>query len=78
MNPLAHTRILDLTRLLPGAVCTMLLRGLGAEIIKVEHARTGPGLASQRRRGNGRVDWLAASAFTLLIAYALRLPIRFA
>jgi alpha-methylacyl-CoA racemase len=29
-------RILDLTRLLPGAVCTMLLADMGADIIKVE------------------------------------------
>ena len=30
MKPLHTVRILDLTRLLPGAVCTMLLRDLGA------------------------------------------------
>ncbi len=41
MKPLHNTRILDLTRLLPGAVCTMLLRDLGAEIIKVEDPRMG-------------------------------------
>ena len=41
MKPLAHTRILDLTRLLPGAVCTMLLRDLGAEIIKIEDPQGG-------------------------------------
>ena len=41
MNPLANTRILDMTRLLPGAVCTMLLRDLGAEIIKIEDSRIG-------------------------------------
>ena len=41
MRPLANTRVLDLTRLLPGAVCTMLLRDLGAEIIKVEDPQTG-------------------------------------
>ncbi|MCY4071747.1 MAG: CaiB/BaiF CoA-transferase family protein [Chloroflexi bacterium] len=36
MNPLDNTRILDLTRLLPGAICTMLLGDMGAEVIKVE------------------------------------------
>ena len=41
MNPLHNTRVLDLTRLLPGAVCTMLLHDLGAEIIKVEDPRAG-------------------------------------
>jgi len=41
MNPLHNTRILDLTRLLPGAVCTMLLRDLGADIIKIEDPQTG-------------------------------------
>ena len=41
MPPLHNTRILDLTRLLPGAVCTMLLRDLGAEIIKIEDTRAG-------------------------------------
>ena len=41
MLPLHNTRILDLTRLLPGAVATMLLRDLGAEIIKVEDPHTG-------------------------------------
>jgi len=41
MNPLHATRILDLTRLLPGAVCTMLLHDLGAEIIKIEDPNGG-------------------------------------
>jgi len=41
MNPLRATRILDLSRLLPGAVCTMLLHDLGAEIIKIEDPNGG-------------------------------------
>lgn len=41
MLPLQSIRILDLTRLLPGAICTMLLHDLGAEIIKIEDPRIG-------------------------------------
>ena len=41
MRPLHATRILDLTRLLPGAVCAMLLHDLGAEIIKIEDPQGG-------------------------------------
>ena len=41
MKPLHATRVLDLTRLLPGAVCTMLLHDLGAEIIKIEDPNGG-------------------------------------
>ena len=41
MKPLHATRILDLTRLLPGAICTMMQRDLGAEIIKIEDPHGG-------------------------------------
>lgn len=41
LQPLEGLRIIDLTRLLPGPLCTMLMGDYGAEVIKVEDVDAG-------------------------------------
>ncbi len=41
MKPLNNMRVIDVTRLLPGAYCTLILKDLGAEVIKIEDPERG-------------------------------------
>jgi len=56
-GPLAHLRVLDLSRLQPGAFCTGMLADLGADVLRVEQPGSGdplrglPGAANAYHRG---------------------------
>ena len=49
MLPLDGVRVLDLTRLLPGAYATFLLASLGAEVVKIEDPRGGDPMRNMTR-----------------------------
>lgn len=70
--PLAGVRVLDLTRLLPGPVCTLHLADMGADVIKIEDTGAGdyapPALRSlvQRNKRAIRLDLKQASGVAVL------------
>jgi alpha-methylacyl-CoA racemase len=60
-GPLHGVRVLDLTRLLPGGYCTLLLADLGADVVKVEE----PGRGDYIRRSPPLVDGVSAAHLAL-------------
>ena len=60
-KPLAGVRVLDLTRLLPGAMATLHLADLGADVIKIEDTEAG-----DYSRTMGRVREGMSDSFRLL------------
>jgi crotonobetainyl-CoA:carnitine CoA-transferase CaiB-like acyl-CoA transferase len=41
MLPLDGVKVLDFSRLYPGPLCTMILKDMGADVIKVEDPKQG-------------------------------------
>ena len=76
MNPLDGIRVLDMSRLLPGPMCTWYLQGMGAEVIKVEDPAGGDYLRHMPpHRSDGFNAWFAAiNAGKQSVALNLRRP----
>ncbi len=74
--PLAGVRVLDLTRLLPGPMCTLHLADMGADVIKIEDTGAGDyaapalrGLVHRNKRGL-RIDLKQPGGVAVLKALA--------
>ena len=66
MGALSDVRVLDLSRLLPGGFCTMLLADLGAEVLKVEDTGPGDYLRWAPPHHEGAVESAGSAAFLAL------------
>jgi crotonobetainyl-CoA:carnitine CoA-transferase CaiB-like acyl-CoA transferase len=82
-RPLDGVRVLDLTRLLPGGFCTLLLADLGAEVLKVEDAAGGDyirwmppyyGGEEERRDGTASAYFLGLNRNKLSLKLNLKHP----
>jgi alpha-methylacyl-CoA racemase len=72
--PLHGVRVLDLTRLLPGAYATLLLADLGADVVKVEDPRGGDGMRTLPVAGGRNVYFETLNRNKRSITLDLRSP----
>ena len=74
-KPLRGVRVLDLSRLLPGPFCTLLLADLGAEVVKVEDVQGGDYIRSMGPTIGGQSAYfLALNAGKKSVALNLKSP----
>jgi crotonobetainyl-CoA:carnitine CoA-transferase CaiB-like acyl-CoA transferase len=65
-GPLAGVRVLDLSRLLPGGFCSLLLADFGAEVLKVEDTGMGDYVRSAKPRYEGAEPSASSALFLAL------------
>ncbi len=74
-KPLRGVRILDLSRLLPGPFCTLLLADLGAEVIKIEDTGGGDYIRTMGPKvGEETAYFLALNPGKKSVALNLKIP----
>lgn len=73
-GPLAHVKVLDLTRLFPGAFCTVLLADHGADVVKVEAPGSGDGMRPMAAPGSFNPSHVALNRGKRSLVLDLRSP----
>src|ERR1700759_3561560 len=66
MLPLQDIRVADLSRLVPGGDCSLMLADLGADVVKVEDVDRGDYLRWTSRSLSGAEPSVASAAFVAL------------
>lgn len=68
--PLEGTKVLDVSRLLPGPFCSMMLGDMGAEVIKVNELPSGEGRRAQQSQGVPQLPTPTHEEMVLRTAYS--------